>query len=87
MDTINTNLIAVLIFGVLVIGAEIFVMIMRQKGWGAQSRKIVGASLIIITALAITVSNISIERITAVIGLLGALGGYVVGNKEQDKDE
>ena len=85
MDTLNSNLLVVLIFGVIVIGGEIFVMIQRQKGWGAQSRKIVGASLIIVAALAITLSNIPIERITSVIGLLGALGGYVVGNKDQDE--
>ncbi len=85
MDILNSNLLAVLIFGILVIGVEVLVMIKRQRGWGAQSRKIVGGSLIVIAAMAITLSNIPLERVTAMIGLLGALGGYVVGNKDEDE--
>ena len=43
--------IGVLIFGVLVVAAEIYVMVRRDRGWGQSNKQMVGLTLVIIAGL------------------------------------
>jgi hypothetical protein len=75
-----SNTIAVLIFGAFIIVAEASVMIVRNRGWGIHSVRIVGLTLISVAAVFLAVS--SSERVGAAYALLGVLAGFLVGQIE-----
>ena len=78
--------IGLLVFGLIVIGLEILVMLKRQKGWGPDSSRIVGLSLVVVLAVFIvSTTSISQERLTAAIGLLGTIAGYLLGKTDKEK--
>jgi hypothetical protein len=74
---------AVLIFGAVVILAEIAVMIWRGRGREQLFVRIVGLSLIVIGTIFLTVANASSDRLNAAYALLGGAFGYLVARPDQ----
>ena len=74
----------VLIFGAIIIGSEILVMIKRERGWGAQSSRIVGITLVVIAAMFLVTTSIGQDRIAPAIGLLGTVAGYLLGKNDKE---
>jgi len=72
--------IAVLIFGLLLVAAEIVVMLKRQRGWGPSSTQIVGLTLVVTAGLFLVVAGYSPAQIAPMIGLLGTIAGYLLGH-------
>jgi hypothetical protein len=79
--------IAVLIFGAVVIIAEVSVMIWRGRGWGPLSIRITGLSLIVIGTVFLAVSNVSSDRLSAAYALLGGAFGYLVARSDKKSPE
>ncbi|HEV7377623.1 MAG TPA: hypothetical protein VGN95_23100 [Pyrinomonadaceae bacterium] len=68
-----------LAFGTIVIVGEIVIPARQKQGFGPQSIRIIGITI----AAALSASTlIPLERLTAVIGLLGTLAGYLAGRSE-----
>jgi len=82
MDTSIVLPIAFLAFGALVVGLEIRVLTEKDQGFGPQAVRIVGITIVIVVACALAASGLQLERITAVIGLLGTLAGYLAGRSD-----
>jgi hypothetical protein len=77
-----TDPMAVLIFGAVIIVAEVAVMIFRKRGWGNHSVRVVGLSMIIIATIFLAVSTVGPERLSAAYAVLGVAAGYLVGRSE-----
>ncbi len=71
--------IGVLIFGVLVVAAEIYVMVRRDRGWGQSNRQMVGLTLVIIAGLFLISGGYAQDQSAPMFGLLGAIAGYLFG--------
>lgn len=76
----------VLGFGVLLIGLEIAVMLRLKKGWGHQSIRIVGLTLVLTSGLFLIVTGYSQDQIAPMIGLLGTIIGFLLGKTSKDTD-
>jgi hypothetical protein len=74
-----SDTIAVLIFGGVVISAETAVMIFRGRGWGIQSTRLVGLSLVVVATMFLAAGSLSPERLGAAFAVLGVVAGYLVG--------
>ncbi len=77
--------VAVLAFGLIIVGLEILVMLIRKKGWGELSSRLVGITIVVVAAIFLVVTNIALERITLAVGLLGTVAGYLLGKNDKDK--
>ena len=75
-----SNPIAVLIFGAIVIAAELAIMYFRGQDWGAHSVRIVGLTLIVVTASFLAVSDS--QRAGAAYALMGVLAGFLICKSE-----
>jgi hypothetical protein len=71
-----SNPIAVLIFGAVVIVAEVAIMIFRGQNWGPHSVRIVGLTLVVVTAVFLAVSDS--QRAGAAYALMGVLAGFLI---------
>jgi hypothetical protein len=88
MKMVNMNQsIAVLVFGAVVILAEIAVMIWRGRGREPLFVRIIGLSLIVIGTIFLTVVNVSSDRLNAAYALLGGAFGYLVARADQKVPE
>ena len=74
--------IAVLIFGAVVVLAEVAVMIWRGQGREPLFVRIIGLSLIVIGAIFLTVANVTSDRLNAAYALLGGAFGYLVARAD-----
>ena len=77
--------IAVLIFAAAIIGLEVLVMILRGRGWGPMSTRIVGLSLVIVAALILALSDLATDQRSPVYTLLGVVAGYLAGRPASEK--
>lgn len=75
--------ISFLVFGAVIIIAEIVVLYRKSQGFGPQAVRIVGLTIVLTFAAALTSADIPVERLTAVIGLLATLAGYLAGRAEE----
>ena len=82
MEAGATLPIAFLVFGALVILMEIVVLYRKNQGFGPQAVRIVGVTIVLTFAVALAASTLSVDRLTAIIGLLGTLAGYLAGRGE-----
>jgi hypothetical protein len=71
--------IAALIFAVAIIGLEVLVMIIRGRGWGPMSTRIVGLSLVIVAAVVLAMADMPNDQRSPVYTLLGVIAGYLAG--------
>jgi hypothetical protein len=69
----------ILVFGFLVIGLQVLVMLRLKKGWGTQSIRVVGLTLVLTSGLFLIVTGYSQEQIAPMIGLLGTITGFLLG--------
>ena len=76
----------VLGFGVLLVGLQTLVMLRLQKGWGNQSVRIVGITLVITSGLFLIVTGYSQEQIAPMIGLLGTIIGFLLGKTSKEPE-
>ena len=74
--------IAFLVFGAVIIGMEIFVLAKKNQGFGPQAVRIIGITVVLVIAAALSSINLSLDRLTPIIGLLGTLAGYLAGRGE-----
>lgn len=72
-----------LVFGAVITIAEIVVLYRKNQGFGPQAVRIVGLTLVLTIAAALTSADMPVERLTAVIGLLATLAGYLAGRAEE----
>ena len=75
-----SNPIAVLIFGAVIILAEIAIMIYRGQNWGLHSVRIVVLTLVVVTATFLAVSDS--QRAGAAYALMGVLAGFLICKTE-----
>jgi hypothetical protein len=77
---------AILVFGILIIGGAILIMIRQNKGWGPNAIQIVGIVLIVVSSLFLITAGYSESQITPAIGLLGTIAGYLLGKTSNEKN-
>lgn len=79
MDPAITPL-AILVFGAIVLAIEMWA---KTPGWGTDSTRIVGLTLVVVAALFLAIAfaqmRASQELAAAAFGLLGVVAGYLVG--------
>lgn len=76
--------IGVLVFGLIILGFEMAVMFKVGKGWGTNSIRVVGITLVIVAGLYLITAGYSETQIAPIIGLLGTITGYLLGKTESD---
>ncbi len=76
---------AVLIFGLLVLFTMAYLVVKGQKA--DQILRICALPLIIIAAIFLVVTGFTNEQISPVMGLLGAIAGYLLGSKNTEDSE
>jgi hypothetical protein len=87
-STDQNIIIIVLSFGLLVIMGELIMVKKMRATWTPYSViRMLGLTLIIITALALVLGSQAEKQITAVIGLLGTLAGYLLGKESREQDK
>jgi len=74
---------AVLLFGLIILGLEIGVMFKLGKGWGTNSIRISGITLVIISGLFLITAGYSQNQIAPMVGLLGTIAGYLLGKSDK----
>ena len=75
---------AVLLFGLLILGGQMAIMLKVGKGWGPNAIRISGLTLVIISGVFLLTAGYSQEQIAPMIGLLGTIAGYLLGKSEKD---
>ena len=66
-------------FGAFAVGIEVLVMLLRKRGWGAESTRLVGLTIIVVLGVYLVASDVPVERLSPAIGLLSIIGGYYIG--------
>lgn len=74
--------IGVLIFGIVVVGGQIFLFQRRSEPL-AESMKYLTISLIVVGSLFLVTAGYGNEQIAPIIGLLGTIAGYLLGRQRE----
>ena len=72
----------VLVFGIIVLSLQVALMFKVNKGWGPNTVRINGLTLVIISGVFLITAGYSQEQIAPMIGLLGTIAGYLLGKSE-----
>ncbi len=72
----------VLLFGLIVLGLEVGVLLRLNQGWGVNSTRIVGLTLVVVSGVFLITSGYSEKQIAPMIGLLGTIVGYLLGKSD-----
>ena len=76
----------ILIFTFLALCIEAFVVVKAQKPWSPQSiLRVFGITFIVPLAVLLIVAGYSENQIAPVIGLLGVIAGYLLGNNDRPR--
>jgi hypothetical protein len=73
--------IGVLVFGAVILLAEIAVTLRLGRNWDAWSLKICGLTLVIVSGLFLIVAGYSQSQSAPMMGLLGSVAGYLLGHE------
>ena len=76
--------IGVLVFGAIIMLAEICLMIKQNKYWDSWSLKILGLTLVLVSGLFLIVAGYSQDQTAPMMGLLGTVAGYLLGSEGKD---
>jgi len=75
--------VALLIFSLLVLLMEAVIIMKAQKTWAPQSiMRVFGLTLIVSMAVLLVVAGYGKEQVGPVMGLLGVIAGYLLGNND-----
>lgn len=72
----------VLVFGLIIIGLEVGVLFFQKQGWGINSTRLVGLTLVVICGVFLITAGYSERQIAPMIGLLGTIIGYLLGKTD-----
>ena len=72
----------ILIFGLAVLGMEMAVLWRQKQGWGQNSTRIFGLTLVVIAGLFLVTAGYSENQMAPMIGLLGTIAGYLLGKAD-----
>jgi len=72
----------VLLFGIVILVLEVFVLLRQKQGWGVNSTRIVGLTLVVIAGVFLITAGYSESQIAPMIGLLGTIVGYLLGKSD-----
>jgi len=86
MDQATVVPIALLAFGAIALLMQAVVLYRKGQGFGPQAVRIMGLTIILTLAAALTASSIQIERLTAVIGFMATIAGYLAGRTESKSE-
>jgi|SRR5690242_14834428 len=76
----------ILAFTLLALCIEAFVVVKAQKPWSPQSiLRVFGLTIIVPLAVFLIVAGYSENQIAPVIGLLGVIAGYLLGNNDKQR--
>jgi len=82
VEVISTYLsVGLLAFGAIMLGLEFGVLFRARRPWNELDFKIIVTTLVVLMGVFLVVAGFSQEQITPVIGLLGAIVGYVLGRE------
>jgi hypothetical protein len=71
----------VLVFGAIIIGLQVLVMLKRSMYWEIWSFKIMGLTLVLVSGLFLIVAGYSQDQTAPMMGLLGTVAGYLLGKE------
>ncbi|MAD14800.1 MAG: hypothetical protein CL579_01780 [Alteromonadaceae bacterium] len=78
--------VSILIFTLVLIGIEFFIINKADKTWSPTSiMRLIGLTLIICLSTLLVVAGYGKEQLSAVLGLLGVIAGYLLGNNGQSQ--
>jgi hypothetical protein len=72
----------ILLFGLVVLSLEVIVLLKQKQGWGANSTRIVGLTLVVVSGVFLITAGYSESQIAPMIGLLGTIVGYLLGKSD-----
>ncbi len=72
----------ILLFGLVVLSLEVFVLLKQKQGWGVNSTRIVGLTLVVVSGVFLITAGYSESQIAPMIGLLGTIVGYLLGKSD-----
>jgi len=72
----------VLLFGLIILGLEVGVLLRQNQGWGINSTRIVGLTLVVVSGVFLITAGYSETQIAPMIGLLGTIVGYLLGKSD-----
>jgi len=78
--------IAVLVFGIVVLGLEVLV-VQRRNFSPNDATKLVAVTLIVVSSLFIITAGYSSEQIAPAMGLFGTIAGYLLGRYQETKGD
>jgi hypothetical protein len=74
--------IAVLIFGLAVIGLEVYMLVKKGQGLGWSTIRMVGVTLVLTIGMFLGVSSQSQDHFGQSLGFLGTIAGYLLGRSD-----
>ena len=77
----------ILAFGLIISLGIFYVIIKKNQGWGNNSVRMVGLTLVLTASLFLITAGYSQEQITPVVGLLGTIIGYLLGSGQKKDAE
>lgn len=86
VQQVNLSFGVLIFFGVAML-MEVAVMFRKGMGWDPEATKIVGLTLIMGSGLFLITAGYSQEQIAPMIGLLGSVAGYLVGQAHKQSRE
>ncbi len=75
----------VLGFGLVLVGLQILVMLKRGSSWGPHTVRLHGLTLAVIAGVFLVTAGYSQQQIAPMIGLLGTIVGYLLGQRSEAK--
>ncbi len=71
----------ILVFGVIIISLEVYVMLVQKRYWDVWSFKIVGLTLVIVCGMFLVFAGYTQDQIAPMMALLGTVAGYMLGKE------
>ena len=75
----------ILLFGFLILVLEVWIILSSKSGMDAFAFKIISLTLIITGALFLMTAGYTEDQLTPIIGLLGTVAGYILGQEGKQK--
>lgn len=81
----DINLTAIILVSILIGGGLIGSFRNMKEGFGPFNLKVYGLTLVIGITAILVLTDVSIDKLTAAFGILGAIAGYLFGLKQETK--